>query len=84
VKRIGLALVSLLAAAVLVGSPALAAKKKAHHPAVPCSKIKDAIAAGKSAEDVQKEMNVSAERVKSCTEAPSKSGSKKAPAKKAS
>ena len=82
-KRTGLALVSLLAAGVLVGSPALAAKKKAHHPAVPCSKIKDAIASGKSAEDVQKEMNVSAERVKSCTAAP-KSGSKKAPAKKES
>jgi len=51
---------------------------------VPCAKIKEAIAAGKSAEDIQKEMKVSAERVKSCTAAPSKSGSKKAPAKKAS
>jgi hypothetical protein len=83
VKRIGLALVSLLAAAVLVGSPALAAHKRAHHPVVPCAKIKDAIAAGKTAEDVEKDLNVSAARVKSCT-APSKSSSKKAPAKKAS
>ena len=78
-KRIGLALVSLLATAVLVGSPALAAHKR--H-VVPCAKIKDAIAAGKTAEDVEKDMNVSAARVKSCT-APSKA-SKKAPAKKAS
>ncbi len=82
-KRTGLALVSLLATAVLVGSPALAAHRKAHHPAVPCAKIKDAIAAGKTAEDVEKDLNVSAARVKSCTAAPSK-GSKKAPAKKAS
>ena len=81
-KRIGLALVSLLAAAVLVGSPALAAHKRAHHPAVPCAKIKDAIAAGKTAEDVEKDLNVSAARVKSCTAAPK--GTKKAPAKKAS
>ena len=79
-KRTGLALISLLAAAVLVGSPALAAHKGAHHATVPCSKIKDAIAGGKSAEDVAKEMNVSAARVKSCT-APPKSSGKKAPAK---
>ena len=78
-KRTGLALISLLAAAVLVGSPALAARK-GHHATVPCSKIKDAIAGGKSAEDVAKEMNVSAARVKSCT-APPKSSGKKAPAK---
>ena len=82
-KRIELALVSLLATAVLVGSPALAAHRRAHHPAVPCAKIKDAIAAGKTADDVEKELNVSAARVKSCTAAPSKA-SKKAPAKKAS
>jgi hypothetical protein len=82
VKRTGLALISLLAAAVLVGSPALAARKGAHH-AVPCSKIKDAIAAGKTPEDVAKEMNVSAARVKSCT-APPKSSGKKAAPKKAS
>jgi len=83
VKRTGLALVSLLAAAVLVASPALAARKGAHRAAVPCSKIKEAIAAGKTADDVAKEMNVSAARVKSCTAAPSKSGGKKAAAKKA-
>ena len=82
-KRTGLALISLLAAAVLVGSPALAARKGAHHATVPCSKIKDAIAAGKTPEDVAKEMNVSAARVKSCT-APPKSSGKKAAPKKAS
>jgi hypothetical protein len=82
VKRTGLALVSLLAAAVLVGSPALAARK-GHHATVPCSKIKEAIAAGKTADDVAKEMNVSAARVKSCTAAPKSTG-KKAPAKKPS
>ncbi len=77
-KRTGLTLVSLLAAAVLVGSPALG---KAHHAAASCAKIKEAMAAGKSAEDVEKEMKVSATTVKRCTAAPAKSGSKKAPAK---
>jgi hypothetical protein len=80
VKRTGLALVSLLAAAVLVGSPALAAHK-AHHSTASCTKIKEAMAGGKTAEDVQKEMKVSAETVKHCTAAPSKSSGKKAPAK---
>jgi hypothetical protein len=80
VKRTGLALISLLAAAVLVGSPALAARK-AHHAAVSCAKIKEAMAAGKTAEDVEKEMKVSAATVKRCTAAPAKSGGKKAPAK---
>jgi len=79
VKRIGLVLGCLLAATVLVGSAAAAHRRHV----VPCSKIKDAIAAGKTAEDVEKDMNVSAARVKNCTAAP-KSSSKKAPAKKAS
>jgi hypothetical protein len=79
VKRTGLALGALLAATVLVGSAAAAHKRHV----VPCAKIKDAIAAGKTAEDVEKDLNVSAARVKSCTAAP-KSSSKKAPAKKAS
>ena len=81
VKRTGLALVSLLAAAVLVGSPALAAHKAAHHATVSCAKIKEAMAAGKTAEDVEKEMKVSAATVKRCTAAPAKSGGKQAPAK---
>ena len=80
-KRTGLALVSLLAAAVLVGSPALATHKAAHHATVSCAKIKEAMAAGKTAEDVEKEMKVSAATVKRCTAAPVKSGGKKAPTK---
>jgi len=67
VKRIGLAMVAALATAVLVGSPALAAHKRMARSTVSCKEIKDAIAAGKSEEDVQKEKNVSAARVKSCT-----------------
>jgi len=74
VKRTGLTLVSLLAAAVLVGSPALAARKGAHHATVSCAKIKEAMAAGKTAEDVEKEMKVSGATVKRCTAAPAKSG----------
>jgi len=81
VKRTGLTLASLLAAAVLVGSPALAARKGAHHATVSCAKIKEAMAAGKTAEDVEKEMKVSGATVKRCTAAPAKSGGKKAPAK---
>ena len=39
------------------------------------------MAAGKTAEDIEKEMKVTAATVKRCTAAPAKSGSKKAPAK---
>jgi len=67
VKRIGVTMVAALATAVLVGSPALAAHKRMARSTVSCKEIKDAIAAGKSEEDVQKEKNVSAARVKSCT-----------------
>lgn len=63
-KRIGLALVSLAAAVALVGSPALAAKR---HAGVSCKQIKDEIAAGKSADDVAKDLKTTAARVKSCT-----------------
>ncbi len=73
-KRNGVMMV--LATAVLVGSPALAAHKR---PSVSCKQIKDAIAAGKSEEDVQKDLKVSAARVKSCTApAPAKRGKKSA------
>ena len=60
----------LLAAAVLVGSPAFG-KHTAKH-SVSCKQIKDAIAAGKSEDDVEKELKVSASRVKSCTAPPAK------------
>jgi len=67
VKRIGVMMVAVLAAAVLVGSPASAAHKRMARTTVSCKQIKDAIAAGKSEEDVEKDMKVSAKRVKSCT-----------------
>ena len=63
-KRIGVTMVAALVTAVLVGSPALAAHKRS---TVSCKQIKDAIAAGKSEEDVQKDLKVSAARVKNCT-----------------
>jgi DNA-binding CsgD family transcriptional regulator len=56
---------SLLAATALVGSPALAAKRAVRH-TVSCKQINEAIASGKSAEDVAKDLNVSSARVKSC------------------
>jgi len=67
VKRIGVMMVAVLATAVLVGSPASAAHKRMARTTVSCKQIKDAIAAGKSEEDVEKDMKVSAKRVKSCT-----------------
>jgi hypothetical protein len=79
VKRIGLALCALLATAALVGAPAQAAHKKTH--TVSCKEIKDAMAAGKTADDIEKDMKVSASRVKSCTTPSSK---KKKSAAKAS
>ncbi len=66
-KRIGVMMVAVLATAVLVGSPASAAHKRMARTTVSCKQIKDAIAAGKSEEDVEKDMKVSAKRVKSCT-----------------
>jgi len=46
---------------------------------VSCKQIKDAIAAGKSEEDVQKDLNVTATRVKSCTApAPAHRGKRRA------
>jgi len=67
VKRIGVMVVAALAMAGLVGSPASAAHKRMSKSTVSCKQIKDAIAAGKSEEDVQKDLKVSASRVKSCT-----------------
>jgi hypothetical protein len=63
-----------LVAALAVGTPALAAHKPAH--TVSCKQIKDALASGKTAEDVQKDMKVTATRVKNCT-APSHKGKAK-------
>ena len=65
-NRIGLTLGCLVAAAAMVASPALAAKKATHH-TVSCKEIKDAVAAGKSADDVAKDLNTTSARVKACT-----------------
>ena len=65
-NRIGSGALALIAAASMIGSPALAAKRPARH-TVTCKQIKSAIDSGKSADDVAKDMNVSAARVKSCT-----------------
>jgi hypothetical protein len=75
VKRIGTGLLALIAAASLAGSPALAAKRAARH-TVTCKQIKDALDSGKSADDVAKDLKVSAARVKSCTTPPAKHGRK--------
>ena len=78
-KAIGLA-GSMLAAAVLIASPALATKHAGHKSTVSCKQIKDAIASGKSADDVAKDMKVSSARVKNCT-APTTKHHKKGTAK---
>ena len=68
-KRTSVGLLALLAAGLLVAAPVSAATRRAARHAGPtCKQIKDAIASGKSADDVAKEMKVSATRVKNCTE----------------
>lgn len=62
-RRLGLSLVTLLAAGSLLASPVMA--KRAH--VVPCKQIKDAIAAGKSQDDVAKDLKTTAAHVKACT-----------------
>ena len=57
---------ALLATAVFVASPATAAKRAAKH-TVPCKQIKEAIAGGKSAEDVAKDLKTTDAHVKACT-----------------
>jgi len=64
-KRIGMVGAAMMVVA-FAGTPALATHKPAHN-GVSCKEIKDAMAAGKTAEDVEKDMKVSASRVKSCT-----------------
>lgn len=65
-KRIALGVFSVIAAASLVGSPALATKHAVRH-TTSCKEIKEAVDSGKSADEVAKDMKVSAARVKSCT-----------------
>lgn len=53
--------------------------KQGGHHHVSCQQIKDAIAAGKTEDDVTKDLHVSAGRVKQCT-APAAAHGQKAPA----
>ena len=57
-------LMAVLATAVFAASPATAAKAK--H-TVSCKQIKDAIAAGKSTDEVAKDLKTTDKHVKSCT-----------------
>jgi hypothetical protein len=65
--RSGALIVAALALGALVASPALAHKKKA---AVSCKDIKAAIGAGKTADEVAKDLKTTPARVKSCTAPP--------------
>ena len=73
--RSGLLIVALLAAGSLVASPALAKHKG--HTAVPCKEIKDAIASGKTEDEVAKDLKTTTSHVKSCTAPPKKHTEKK-------
>jgi hypothetical protein len=75
-KQFGLGVLSLIAAAALVGSPALAAKHATRHSSVSCKQIKEAVDAGKSVDDVAKDLKVSTSRVKSCTTPAARHGKK--------
>jgi hypothetical protein len=68
--RSGSLIVAALALGALVASPALAHKKKAAHPAVSCKDIKEAMGAGKTADEVAKDLKTTPARVKSCTAPP--------------
>jgi len=64
-ERMRVVFVSLLAAAALVASPVVA--KTRHRTGVPCKRIQEEIASGKTADEVAKELKTSAARVKTCT-----------------
>jgi hypothetical protein len=65
-----IALASVLAIVALGSGPAAAAKHRTRH-TVSCQQIKDALASGKSEEDVEKDLHVTEARMKQCT-APAK------------
>lgn len=62
-KRIAIASLPLLAAALLVSGPTLATTKK-----VTCTQIRSELAAGKTSADVAKELKVSKKTVQSCSQ----------------
>ena len=74
-RRSGSLIVVAMALGALMAAPALAHKKKAAHPAVPCKDIKEAMGTGKTADEVAKELNTTAAHVKSCTTPPKHHGS---------
>jgi Tfp pilus assembly protein FimT len=79
VMTMAIAAISLIAVA---GAPAFATTAKHTKHKVSCKQIKEALDGGKSSEDVQKDLHVTAERVKSCTSSTAKKT--KAPAEKKS
>jgi ABC-type phosphate/phosphonate transport system substrate-binding protein len=66
-KRVITTAVAALALLAFAGAPASAATTKHTRHRVTCKQIKDAIDSGKSSEDVQTELHVTAARVKACT-----------------
>lgn len=69
--------------AAVAGTPAFAANAKQTRHHVTCKQIKEAVDGGKSSEDVQQEMHVTAARVKACT-MPTAKTKTKAPTEKPS
>ncbi len=63
-KRMSMMVLAMAMAAV-VASPVLAKGHKKH--VVSCEQIRDAIAAGKTPDEVRKELKVSKKKVKNCT-----------------
>jgi hypothetical protein len=66
-KRVITTAVAALTLLAFAGAPASAATAKHMHHRVSCKQIKDAIDGGKSSEDVETELHVTAARVKACT-----------------
>jgi len=79
VMTMAIAAISLIAVA---GAPAFATTAKHTKHKVTCKQIKAELDAGKSSEDVQQDLHVTAEHVKSCTASTAKKT--KAPAEKKS
>jgi hypothetical protein len=69
-KKMSVALLSLAAALLIAGSPAAARSK------VSCKQIKEALASGKSADDVAAELKTTAARVNKCSKPSAKAHKK--------
>ncbi len=66
-KRVMTMAIAAIALLAVGAAPASAATAKHTHKRVTCKQIKEAIDGGKSSEDVQKDLHVTAARVKACT-----------------